>query len=278
VGRGRGVFVQAAVNGAAMFACAVAAAFVVGVARSVFARAGAMAAIALCAVGIVLTTQRSVWLGSAVALVVTLLAFRPLRRWALPLFVAAGLATLVTLTSVPGFAEKARERGSQSDTVRDRRNSNGAALNMLLERPLTGFGWDTFTAAGRDHYQLDPDYSLRIPKSLPVHNVFLGNLAELGLIGTGLWAIALLLGVGGAILRRGPPELEPWRMGLLAIAVQWFVVANASPLTHLFPNALLWLVAGIAAGPYLRAGDDDLGQEAGGGLRPDRLQPAADPR
>jgi O-antigen ligase len=277
VGRGRGVFVQAAVNGAAMFACAVAAAFVVGVARSVFVRAGAMVAIALCAVGIVLTTQRSVWLGSAVALVVTLLAFRPLRRWALPLFVAAGLAALVTLAAVPGFAEKARERGGQSETVRDRVNSNRAALNMLLDRPLTGFGWDTFTAAGRNHYELDPDHSLKIPKSLPVHNVFLGNLAELGLIGTGLWVVALILGVGGAILRRGPPELEPWRIGLLAIALQWFVVANASPVTHLFPNAMLWLVAGIAAGPYLRVGDDDLGQDPGGGLRPDRLQAAADP-
>jgi hypothetical protein len=282
VGRGRGAFVQAAANGVAMFACSVAAAYVASAARSLLTRAACGVSIAMCAVGIVLTTQRSVWLGSAVALLLTLLAFRPLRRWVLPVVVAAGLATAVTLATVPGFAEKAQERGSQSETVRDRKNSDRAALNMLLDRPLTGFGWDTFRTAGREHYSLDQDYALKVPRALPVHNVFLGNAAELGLIGTGLWTLALALGIGGAILRRGPPELEPWRMGLVAIAAAWFVVANASPLTNLFPNAILWLWAGIVAGPYLReaasARDDDLGYDGASARHvPDRFQPAPDP-
>ena len=60
---------------------------------------------------------------------------------------------------------------------------------------------------------------------------------------------ALAVGVGGALFRRGPPELRPWRIGLFAIAVQWFVVANFVPLNYAFPNALMWLWAGVVSGP-----------------------------
>ena len=61
-----------------------------------------------------------------------------------------------------------------------------------------------------------------------------------------LWGAALFYAIGAAIFRRGPPELRWWRVGLIAIAVQWFVVANFVPLGYALPNALLWLWAGVA--------------------------------
>jgi hypothetical protein len=81
-----------------------------------------------------------------------------------------------------------------------------------------------------------------------VHNVFASNLAELGLIGTTLWVAALLIGVGGAILTRGPPDALPWRILLASTFLLWLIVANASPLADVFPNLLLWLLAGVVVG------------------------------
>jgi hypothetical protein len=61
-----------------------------------------------------------------------------------------------------------------------------------------------------------------------------------------LWFIALVCGVGGAIVRRGPPALRPWRNGLVAIAAFWVVVALFNPLQQGFSELLLWTWAGIA--------------------------------
>ncbi len=83
-----------------------------------------------------------------------------------------------------------------------------------------------------------------------VHNVFLGNASELGIPGAVLWACGLVLAIGGALVRRAPPELEPWRIGLVALAAQWLIVANLTPLPWAFPTLVLWTWAGVvAAGP-----------------------------
>src|SRR5207247_1126468 len=86
---------------------------------------------------------------------------------------------------------------------------------------------------------------------LNVHNVFLAYMVELGLIGFVLWTAAFVMAIGGAVTFRGPPELAPWRVGLIAIAIDWLVVANFVPLTLAFPNMILWLWAGIVMGPRL---------------------------
>jgi putative inorganic carbon (HCO3(-)) transporter len=78
--------------------------------------------------------------------------------------------------------------------------------------------------------------------------VFLSNAVELGLAGALLWAAALAMAVGGAVFRRGPPEVEPWRLGLLAFAACWFVVSNFSPLGYTFSNYVLWIWAGMVGG------------------------------
>jgi hypothetical protein len=46
--------------------------------------------------------------------------------------------------------------------------------------------------------------------------------------------------------RRGPPEGELWRIGLLAVAVDWLIVANFTPLGYDFPNHLIWMWCGVA--------------------------------
>jgi hypothetical protein len=77
---------------------------------------------------------------------------------------------------------------------------------------------------------------------------------NLGLIGVTLWLGGLLLGVGGALGTRGPPDLLPWRVGLLAVALATLVVLNATPPTA-WGNRMLWLLAGVVvAGRYVAPG------------------------
>jgi O-antigen ligase len=90
-----------------------------------------------------------------------------------------------------------------------------------------------------------------------VHNVFLSHGAELGIVGSVLWLCGLLGAVGGAILRRGPPELFAWRLGLVAVFVAFLVVAMLGPLSYPFPNLLLWIWAGVAGAPYFLRPPDE---------------------
>jgi O-antigen ligase len=83
-----------------------------------------------------------------------------------------------------------------------------------------------------------------------VHNVFLSNLAELGLVGFVPWLAAFILGVVVSAVRRVPPTLRPWRQGLQCYLLAWLAVAMFAPLAGPFPNSLLWLLAGIVASPY----------------------------
>jgi O-antigen ligase len=81
---------------------------------------------------------------------------------------------------------------------------------------------------------------------LVVHNVVLSHLAELGVVGGGLWLVAL----GAAVVAawRGTSRLGAvWRAGMVAVIVDFAVVANLGPLGYAFPNLALWLWLGVCA-------------------------------
>ena len=246
-GRARGPFVQAAVNGLALYACATACAVAWTAARG-WRRTACAAIGLLCAVSLIFTLQRQVWLGGSLAALLTLVAVAPLRRWLLPAAALAAAAVALTLAFVPGFSEKATKRAGQGETVAQREQLNRAALNLWERRPLTGWGYTTFERVSAEHYSLPSDSGLMIKQRMPVHNVAASNLAELGLIGTSLWVACVAVGIVGTLLRRGPPEALAWRILLGSTFVLWLVIAIASPLTDVFPNLLLWLLAGVVYG------------------------------
>ena len=80
-----------------------------------------------------------------------------------------------------------------------------------------------------------------------MHSAYLSHLAELGLLGTSLWLLSTVIAVWLALSKRGPPELEPWRYGLLAITMLFFVV-SAFVYPYLFGVVVLWTWAGILYG------------------------------
>ncbi len=244
VGRARGPFAESSINGLALYGSVVACGVALATWRDPRWRRVAAVVGLGCLFAIIFTLQRSVWLGAIIATLVAMGAAPRLRRWLPGTVVAGAIIVVGALIVVPGLRENATQRLNDQRTVWDRRNLNDAAEHMFLDRPLFGFGWGTFQQRSADHFQLSPDYPITNPTGM-AHNVFLSNLAELGLVGTTLWALALALAIGGAILRRGPPELAPWRTGLLALAIIWLVVALLTPLVQPLPNHLLWLWAGL---------------------------------
>jgi putative inorganic carbon (hco3(-)) transporter len=246
VGRARGPFLEAAGNGAAIYICLVASvvAAVTWVTR--WQRGVAIMTALLCSAALVLTLTRSVWVGAAVATVITMLAHPRLRRWLVPVLVGSALVTVATVATVPGLETKVLARESQRGPIYDRLNLNRAALNMVEARPLTGFGWDRFKDVGTNYFQIG-DFPLTAGVGVGVHNAYFSHLAELGLVGTSLWLLSLLLAIWLALSRRGPPELHAWRYGLLAIAILNLVV-SAFVYPYMFSIVVLWVWAGIVYG------------------------------
>jgi O-antigen ligase len=248
--RGRGPFVDAVANGLALYMCSIACAIAVASWRSSSARALAIAIGILCLVGAFLSLERSVWIGAVMGTVVAMLATRGLRYYLPHLVVAIVVAVVGALALIPGLSDSVSARANEQGTIWDRQNLARAAVNMIETKPLFGFGWSRFAEDSSDYFQQAPDYPLTAT-SAGVHNTPLTYAVDLGLIGMTLWIAGVVCGVGGALASRGPPELHPWRVGLLALATSYLVVLNAVPPTA-WPNRSLWLLAGVvASGTYL---------------------------
>jgi putative inorganic carbon (hco3(-)) transporter len=240
-GRARGPFVEAAGNGLAMYGCAVAAAIALRQWRR--ARWIPLLALLLCIFGVIYTLTRQVWLAAVVGTFVGMLARRELRVWLVPALLAGALVVGGAFAVAPGFGSRADKRVNDRRPVWDRLNSDDAALRMIADKPLLGHGWYTFGTESLDYYRQAPDRPVTTVER--VHNVFLSYAAELGVLMLVAWVIAIGLALAGGLRRRGPPDLDDWRSGLVAFAVAWAVVANFTPMGYAFVHSLLWLMAGM---------------------------------
>jgi putative inorganic carbon (HCO3(-)) transporter len=243
--RARGPFVEATANGVGLYVSAVAAAVALASWKGRRRRLFAGTVLAICALGLLLTLTRSVWVAAAIATLLTLAAVPALRRFLLPAGIALAAMVLVALATVPGLAGSVQDRADSKRPVWERENVNAAALNMVSDRPLLGFGLHTFNERNRDYFELlDRTPQIAVLK-IGVHNVFLDLAVELGLIGAGLFVACLLAAVGSALLSRGPPEMAPWRAGLVAVTIFWVVVANFAPTGQVYPSLVVWLWAAV---------------------------------
>jgi putative inorganic carbon (HCO3(-)) transporter len=245
-GRARGPFLEAGADGLAMFSCAVAAVMLLDQPRRTWVRWAVAAIAGLCLLGLVLTLTRQVWAGALAGAALAAVLSPRLRRH-MPLALIAGVLIVGgAVAVVPGLHAKLSARAVSQKPVWDRLNSDAAALRMFESRPLLGYGWGTFPRYGPHFYHVAKNYPLSSVGE--VHNVVLSNAAELGVVGLGLWLLGLAAAMIAPFRRRGPPSLEPWKLGLVAVTVAWLVQANFAPLAYAFDNYLPWLFAGIALG------------------------------
>ncbi len=245
LGRARGPFGDSAINGFALYVGAVSCGVALAIWRSRRWRAVAALILVVSLIDQLFTLQRSAWIGAAAATLIVMLSVRRLRAYIPATLLVATIVLGGVVAFSPGLRGQINNRLSNQLTIWDRKNLNTAAERMFLARPLTGFGWGQFTNQKVNYFQQAPDYPLTAAAGA-LHNVFLARLSELGLIGTALWALGLLMAIVGTILRRGPPELAPWRVGLIGVLVMWLVVANLTPFVQPYPNEIMWLWAGVA--------------------------------
>ena len=261
IDRSRGPFLEAGLNGTVLYACAVAAAVAIAVWRDKRWRIFAALVLGLCALGVLLTVTRAIWLAAVIASPLALLAVPALRRYLIPAVAAGAVLVVAALAVVPGLERRSEERRDDDRPLWDRRNSNRAAVDMLRDKPVLGFGWGRFEEDSTLYYRQSPDYPLTHVRDL--HNTYLSNAVELGVVGAALWLLALLAGIGGAVLRRGPPELRPWKAGLIAVALSQAVISATTPFDFVLPALLLWTWAGVAWGWRPGPGDGDQPGEPG---------------
>jgi putative inorganic carbon (hco3(-)) transporter len=263
-----GPFKATITQGFACFACAVAAAIAFYVWRSRSWRLVAAFVGVVCLIGCFLTLERGVWIAAGLGVAAAMLAAPGLRRWLIPATVAVALVVTVVLLASPTVSEHASARVEDRLSVWDRQNQTATALRMIDARPLFGVGWDRYTSESLDYFRQPPDYPMtgfsdrNVP--LPLHDSYLSFAVEIGLVGALLWIVALVWGVGGAILRPASRALAPWRIGLIAIAVFFCVLAAFDPLQQPFTMILLWVWAGTVLARDVEAEGVERAERAGG--------------
>jgi len=252
-GRARGPFVESSEDGLVLFACGIASVLAALSWHSRRWRRVALVIAGLCALGTLLTLTRAVWISSVAATALALLATRETRRFVAPVGALVALMVLVAFAAVPHLQAQAQSRANDQAPLWDRQNSNAAALRMIAARPLVGFGWGEFPTQSISYYRQSPNYPLTFVHD--VHNVYLVNAVELGLIGGGLWLLAFATVIVGGVLRRGPPSLRPWKLALIALGTSYAMTALVTPLAFALPTLLVWTWSGLAwgeDGPRLR--------------------------
>ena len=251
--RARGPFTEGVANGLMLVYTAAFAGFVAATGSSRRWRAVAVLTILLCSVGVVLTLTRAVWLGAAVAGVVTVASIPWLRRRA-PLLVLAGAAVLTAaFVVVPDLDQLVTERSASQAPLWDRYNTNWAAVRMVLENPVTGVGWRQSPLLMEQYVRQGDSYPVTAATAgLEVHNVFLSRLADLGLVGAFFWIATFVGAVLFPALRRAEtPELRRWRHVLMVVVIAWFTAAMFGPVTYPQPNYVIWALAGLVLVTYL---------------------------
>jgi O-antigen ligase len=274
-GRARGPFVEAGADGLALLACAVAAAIALVLWRRPWPRAGAAVVLVLAPVGLLLTVTRSVWLAAVIGTFVAIATTPGLRRFLIPIAVAGVTAVVLSFALIPGVSQQARDRQSDQGSVQERQNTTAAGLRMIAARPLIGFGWDRGNDAIDPYFRLDPNIPLK-GEQAGFHNVYLQYGVNIGLLGLGLWLLGGGMAMGAALLRRAPPTVQPWQVGLKAILAAWATVALSSPLSYSFSTLLLWTWASVTLGTSPRPVTVPSTQHSNGGPPSSNGRPPAE--
>jgi putative inorganic carbon (hco3(-)) transporter len=237
-------------------ALAFAAAFAMAARRSPAARVLAASLVVLCVAGVLFTLSRGGLVALAVALVAAVIFGGRWRMPALALLVviATGAIAYLTVIATPdqrAHVTEVRSGGSGREDIWT------VGWRMVEAYPVTGVGAGNFPVASV-HYLLKPgtiqrsEYIVDHPKV--AHNTYLGILAELGIVGFGIFMSIIWFSLG-CLLRaiRGFTQAGDTRMELLsrALLVALLGVLAADFFLSAQFSKQLWLL--MALGPSMLA-------------------------
>ena len=237
----------------ATFVLALGLAFVAG--RSPALRLVALVAAAFSLFGILLTVSRGGLVALGVA-VVAAIVFSG--RWRPRIAV---LSAVVAFSAVVYYAAlappAARERVSELEGGTGRQDIWKVAWRMVEDEPVRGVGAGNFETSSI-HYLLVPGTLRRsdfiVDTQKVAHNAYLGTLAELGVVGLGLFLAVILALLGCTVQairefqRNGNPRMEILTRALLVALVGLLAALFFS--SDLYKKQL-WLL--LAMGPALLA-------------------------
>ena len=260
-GRARGPILESTGDGFCTFVGGTAAAIGLKLWKTTWVRCLCLAVIALDLATLFFTLTRGVWIGAFIGIVLPMMLTRQTRRILVPVLFVGALVLGATLAVSPTVRSEALGRAESQSPVWDRENTDLAALRIVVEKPLTGVGWENFINAAPNYMVQQAGYPIS-GEGLEVHNVFLSHAAELGIPGLLLW----LLGFVGALRRGlfpgrrgahraaayGPDEqdLAWWRLGGFGVISCFLAIASFSPFSQALPNTLLWTWLGVMVIPY----------------------------
>lgn len=214
----------------------------------------ALATALACGVGIYLTYTRAVWMGAAAALILGALLAKGYRRG---FIVTIGFVAIAIATNWSRFTSSDRAAGGvgSEGEVEDRLNMIQTAIWAAERKPLMGWGILRFEAVNTFHHQQwTPETPFIRGYGIVSHQNEFGILAELGLVGLGLW-IAIILLIAHRLLKayQTLPDDDLCGKPLVLVAISAFVILLISGLTvdlrfFDFTGSLIFLVVGAAVG------------------------------
>jgi len=200
--------------------------------------AGGLVAL-LCTAGIALSGTRSVWLAVAVVLAFLLLPRLGARRAAAAL-VVVGILVGVTL-QIPGVGALVTERTETAAATggAGRTDIWTVGLEIVQSSPVLGVGFANFPVAFTPALVRAADVGSDVGTGRGPHNIVIGTLGELGIVG--LLLLALFL--GPLVLRRGwGPD------GVVVQAMLASLMIDALFLDILSNRKQVWVIIGMAGG------------------------------
>ncbi|MEZ6093501.1 MAG: O-antigen ligase family protein [Pirellulaceae bacterium] len=186
----------------------------------------------LIAIGLLATMTRSIWLAAILAGVILFLY--PLYWRARIAYAVMGIAFSIVAFPVANESLSRFKRDAyvseaeMAESVKLRPILATVAIDMLQEKPITGFGFGLYHKYKRPfHYNDRSGLPLQIGLDYTQHNVFLAYAAETGLLGLfSFLGLFIAVGVRGV---RAVSDRSSWEAnvaGLLAISVTVVYVVN----------------------------------------------------
>jgi O-antigen ligase len=182
--------------------------------------------------GSLIGQERAPWLAFLVASFAVVVKQGKRRKQLLIMFGVTVLTGIILVASIPQLRDATLSRFAETENDSEENNSLlsrlavwGVAYQLFIEHPILGVGPKNFTSLVPHFLSVD---EMMGSDTLDTHNVWIGTLAEQGVVGFVTYVIlcVAILRLATRTLRRGPPPLvQSLCLAFLAYNIFWFTMS-----------------------------------------------------